>query len=58
MFNSRKVVSIPYGSIKSEHHIALENERVMFQFLMVRLKASCVPIRRCVYGGFNSLWFD
>jgi len=35
----KKRISIPYGAIKSIFENALINDKIKFQFLMVRLKA-------------------
>ncbi len=51
-------ISIPYGAIKS---ISLQNFLVVgiiFQFLMVRLKASFRAPSVICTSNFNSLWCD
>ncbi len=51
-------ISIPYGAIKSVLMNVEYSERILFQFLMVRLKA-WVNIRlQIVNSNFNSLWCD
>ena len=52
-------ISIPYGSIKSHRNNKAEiGIKIIFQFLMVRLKVmpqNSVMMSLC---NFNSLWFD
>ena len=42
---STSSISIPYGSIKRDESVAMENEASKFQFLMVRLKGKEIQER-------------
>ena len=53
-----KLISIPYGSIKSVAVVVALVLDTVFQFLMVRLKARCVSACCTPPTYFNSLWFD
>ena len=53
-----KVISIPYGAIKSNGVFNCPNLQTVFQFLMVRLKVSFVTAQFLNLYDFNSLWCD
>ena len=53
------MISIPYGSIKSNPAITFKAVNIKFQFLMVRLKVrDIVEVKTNLVIHFNSLWFD
>ena len=51
-------ISIPYGAIKSIHCKHFFPVVVLFQFLMVRLKAPADQVSLYQLTDFNSLWCD
>jgi len=51
-------ISIPYGAIKRFFLCPSLNDKLVFQFLMVRLKATGNVNFECGIYNFNSLWCD
>ncbi len=57
-FDDVRVISIPYGAIKSLFAIKTYICLALFQFLMVRLKDHIIIKFILPYKNFNSLWCD
>ena len=51
-------ISIPHGTIKSEHKILPTNVLSIFQYLMVQLKVSSDGNRGLRFLNFNTSWYN